>query len=252
MGQPAQLPNVLPCQCLACGYSFIARNPIGGGGFNIKVSNISTKCPRCGGIAKYPDWHTDESGTFHFDEIFSQLYKVRDTQKLRVVKENLEAANEDFSAEELAEALVELDPSFNHFSEAIKKLPASAIVTLVSMLFSFITLIIAYQQLLVSNEDLSSNNKFQQQQLDLAREQFEYQKEKDKQEKLKNKNSAESLEIEILKTKLDFEQRLRQLEQSSTPIIKTPRSTIKGNQRNKPCLCGSGKKAKKCHQYYCE
>jgi len=146
MGLPEQIPNVLPCECLVCGYSFLARNPIGGSGYNIRVSNVSTNCPRCGGTAKYPDWHTDEAGTFHFDEFFNQLSKVRDTQKLRLVKENLEAANENFSAEELAEALVELDPSFSRFTEAIKKLPASTILTLVSMLFTFLALIITYRK----------------------------------------------------------------------------------------------------------
>lgn len=228
----------------ACGYSFVAPNPIGGGGFNITFTNNSTRCPRCGGVAKYPDWHTDSLGDFHFDEIFSQVTKVKDTVKLSLVRDNLEAANEDFTADDLADALVELDPSFARFKENIRKLPAVTVISLVTMLFTFISLVLMYQQLRVSEDALEASNQFQHQQLDLAREQFEYQKQKDLSEQKTNR-TAEDLEAEIQEMKKMFEERLRHLEPKPKKI--KPKPLLKASLRNKLCPCGSGLKSKKCH-----
>lgn len=243
-----KLPTALPCQCtnLACGYSFVAPNPIGGSGLNITATNISTSCPKCGGVAKYPDWHTDALGDFHFDEIFSQVTKVKDTVKLSLVKDSLEAANEDFTADDLADALVELDPSFARFKESIRNLPAATVISLVTMLFTFVSLVLMYQQLRVSEDALEASNHFQQQQLELAREQFEYQKQKDLNEQTTGK-TVEELENEIQDMKQMFGERLRQLELESKPKNIKPKPLLKASLRNKPCPCGSGLKSKKCH-----
>lgn len=250
MGVPNLLPTALPCQCTnpSCGYSFIAPNPIGGGGMNIQVTNISTNCPRCGGVAKYPDWHTDSNGRFHLDKIFDQVSKIKDPNKLRLVKDDLEAANEDFTAEDLADTLIQLDPGFAKYKEAIKSLPASTIVTFVNMLFAFITVMLTWQSVAISRESLDSSQQLQQQQYELSREQFEYQKRKDEQaarERESSESRREQLEKEMEAMKSEFEQRLRDIENQEKPL--KPRPLLKASLRNKPCPCGSGKKAKKCH-----
>lgn len=241
-----KLPEALPCQCQnpTCGYSFIAPNPIGGGGSNIRVSNIATNCPRCGSRAKYPDWHTDVKGKFHFDEILTEIGKIKDTGKLKLVKESLKAANDDFSAEELADTLVELDPAFAKFKGVIKKLPSATVMNFVTMLFTFVSLILVYQQLQVSEETLESSNSFQQQQLDLAKEQFEYQKEQDRL-KVEKEESSKDIELKLEAIKREFEKQFKELEVKDNRI--KPRPLLSAGLRNKPCPCGSGKKAKKCH-----
>ncbi|MGL5390144.1 MAG: SEC-C metal-binding domain-containing protein, partial [Shewanella sp.] len=202
--------------------------------------------PRCGGIAKFPDWHTDTTGKFHLDKIFSQVAKVKDTAKLSFVKESLEAANEDFTADDLVDALVELDSSFAQFKDTIRKLPAGTIISLVAMLFTFVSIVLTYQQVKVSEQALDSSNRFQQQQLDLARQQFEYQKQKDSND-LQQHKTADELEIEIQEMKQMFEEKLKHLELEAQPKDIKPKPLLKASQRNKPCPCGSGLKSKKCH-----
>ncbi|MBY8067934.1 SEC-C domain-containing protein [Vibrio furnissii] len=247
MSVAERLPGSLPVVCTnpLCGFTFVAPNPVGGGGFNIIFEGNLTSCPKCGSVAKYSDWHTDNKGKFHLGKLLEEVKKVGDKEKLESVKLELEAANDDYSADDLVEALEELSPTFKQYESQIKALPLSTIKAFVQMLLVFIPIVISYQALIVSTKSLDVSN----QQLELSREQFEYQKEKDAEEQ--SQKEAAEREIRELKLRMEslereFEQRLNNREDNTSSLPK-PRPLLKAKLRNKPCPCGSGIKAKKCH-----
>lgn len=224
----------------------MTRNPVGGGGANFVFQGNMTNCPKCGQTAYYADWSTDSSGQFHLGGFFSELRAYRDVGKLEELKSELEAANDSVTAQELADVLIEIEPGFKKFKQAIALIPAGKIGTVIQTLVSIITLLVLLNQ-------WSSDEEFKEEQLKLQREQFEYQKERDR--KSDSEKSESEKEIENIQRQIDtLQQQLQQnLEENSQGRNLGPRngsspgSKLKGNCRNKPCPCGSGKKAKKCH-----
>jgi len=251
-----ELPNTLPCKCTnpLCGYSFNAPNPVGGdGGINCSATNISTICPRCNQTARYADWSTDEKGVFHLHDVFDYVNKIKDTNKLQSLKADLEAANDAVTAQELADTLADIDPSFLQFKNVIKSIPVNLIANFISILVSIITLVILYQTMQSADENHDENIELQKEQLELSREEFEHEK----QQNIKNdiKQSKTNKEIKGLQEQIDslrheFDKKLTQINANNEYVINSKtktKSTLKGSFRNKPCLCGSGIKAKKCH-----
>ena len=124
-------------------------------------------------------------------------------------------------------------------------------------------MIVSYQTLENTSKDHKDTNALQEQQLELEREKFEYQKQRDTLEDAQKKLAEvkrKELDRKIQEVESSFEKRLKALESSNKiPIEPTRQNTVenkipvkpsmklKGCDRNKPCPCGSGKKAKKCH-----
>jgi len=241
------LPNLLPCKCTnpACGITFMARNPVGGGGSNISFRGNMTNCPKCGQMAYFSDWSTDSKGQFQLDGFFSELRAFRDIGKLKELKSELEAANDSATANDLADVLVELDPSFQKFKHAIASIPAGKINSVIQTLITIITL-------LVLLHTSRSDEEFKEKQLQVEKEKFEYQKERDLKSDVENAESEKDIEkiqeeIKSLQQQLLESLEENHKEQNLKPRGVGPKSKLKGNCRNKPCPCGSGKKTKKCH-----
>jgi hypothetical protein len=237
------LPNVLPCKCTnpICGITFMSRNLVGVGGSNFVFRGNKTHCPKCGQTAYYADWSTDSAGQFYLSGFFSELRTFRDVEKLKELKSELEAANETVTAQELADVLIEIDPGFQKFKQAIASIPVGKIATVIQTLVGIITLLVLLNQ-------WRSDEKFKEEQLNLQKDQFEYQKEMDK--KSDSEKSESEKEIENIQKQIDtLQQQLQEnLEKNNQGRNgSTPGPGLKGNCRNKPCPCGSGKKAKKCH-----
>jgi predicted Holliday junction resolvase-like endonuclease len=130
-------------------------------------------------------------------------------------------------------------------------LPAASISSFIHILVSILTLVILYQTWQSSDENHEESIEIQKSQLDLSREQFEYNKEQDKSSR-NNKSYAEkereNIQKQIDELRKEFDKKLKKIEASKQNVIAPSiKSHLKGNCRNKPCPCGSGKKAKKCH-----
>ena len=221
---------------------------------NSAVVGCATNCPKCGGSARVLDSFTDSAGRLYVKELFDYIQNYRNPQKLEELKNNLEAANDEITAAELADTLAEIEPGFSRFSELIKSLPGSAVTNLINILISLITLVITYQTWIGSTEDHEEKMEIEHEQLEVAREILEYQKQKDKEQKNQDKQAElerENIKAQIEQLKLDFENKLQDAARiqpnQTTQSPSTGKTRIKGNQRNKPCPCGSGIKAKKCH-----
>jgi hypothetical protein len=250
------LPDTLPCKCSnpSCGITFYARNPVGGGGANFQFTGNTTNCPKCNQTAHYVDWSTDSKGKFQIKGFFSALRDFEGIGKLQTLKVDLEANNNFITAHELADTLVELDPSFEKFKTVLTSIPSDKTQFFIQTIVSIIMVMIMLQTLQSTDENHDESIGIQREQHNLSREQFEYQKEKDAKQGATN--SAIKLEQDELKNKIDlleneFEEKLNKLENRKFNRESFQqyegKSKLKGNCRNKPCLCGSGIKAKKCH-----
>jgi hypothetical protein len=244
------LPDVLPCKCTNtnCGITFMSRNPVGGGGSNFVFQGNMTNCPKCGQRAHYADWSTDSAGKFYLAGFFSELKAFRDVGKLKALKSELKAANDSVTAQELADVLVEIDPNFQKFKQAIASIPAGKIASVIQTLVAIITLLVLLNQ-------STSDAEFKEEQIELQKDQFEYQKERDR--KSDSDTSESEKEIDSIQRQINSlqEQLQQNLEENRHDRNLDHRNSnrqkaeLKGNCRNKPCPCGSGKKSKKCHPY---
>lgn len=251
-----ELPNTLPCKCTnpLCGYSFNAPNPVGGNaGINCAFTDCSTTCPRCGQAARYADWHTDDKGAFHLHEVFDYVRNIKDTSKLQTLKADLEAANDAVTAQELADTLADIDPSFLQFKNVIKSIPTNLIANFISILVTILTLVILYQTMRSADENHDENIELQKEQIKLSREEFEYKKQKDVKRDIKRTETnkeIEDLQEQINSLRQEFDKNIGLINANNKHVSNANikgKSNLKGNCRNKPCLCGSGIKAKKCH-----
>ncbi len=237
---PRQSPDKLPAKCLnnACRHEFNGHNPIfvGGGSRGITVQGFKITCPKCGSWAQQVDWEIDWQGKFQITSLLADLRNIDDSEKLKKLKSNLEAANDENIATELTDALEQVDPSFSQYRDYLKSLSAKSNYTLINLLISLIMLFITGASFVVqsdSKEISEEANEIQRESLELEKEKFNYQKQQDAQkvkeleEKIKNLIRSDKSETNKLPNKC----------------------FIKGSLRNKPCPCGSGKKAKKCHPY---
>ncbi|MCG9630877.1 SEC-C domain-containing protein [Vibrio sp. Isolate30] len=210
------------------------------------MKNTTTTCPQCNSVAKYADFKIDRSGKIHISDIFKDLKKISSNEKLEAIKEKL-AANDDIGANEFVDALVNVDPSFNKYRQAVLNLSLPSLEFLVTTIISLIALVLTLR----ANTLTEDGNEIMRQQIELSKQQFEYQKLQDlKAEEAvnaKQKELAESKQqIDALKAQVDA--LLQELLSEEPPKeMKKPKPLLKASLRNKLCLCGSGKKAKKCH-----
>jgi hypothetical protein len=208
------------------------RSPIAGAG--VTMQNCGTRCPRCGGDARILDGTMMPGGLYKVKDLFDFVSKLQDTETLHKVKTVLESANDQAYAEDLIDALTEIDPAFEKFKTAIKNLPYSKLEKLVDKLLVLIGILVTYYAIVRTDEANKANLQLQEQQYELNRAQFEYQMDRDKSEselKEKIRELRESIEEDI-----------------HEPTRETPRKgKLRGCDRNNPCPCGSGKKYKKCH-----
>ncbi|MDB6061473.1 MAG: hypothetical protein JWM78_1576 [Verrucomicrobiaceae bacterium] len=199
----------------------------------------------------YVDWHTDENGEFHLGQFFAVFRQFGDRPKLEAFKADLEAANDAVTAVELAETLSELDPRFEKFREVIGLIPAGAIPNFISVLLQIITLVVTIQAWSSSDGNHNEDVQLQQQQFQLSREQFEYQKQQD----AKKAKEQEEIERRINNLQAEFNQKMQEISRHGAVSLESDETnshrSLKGALRNKPCPCGSGLKAKKCHPAGC-
>ncbi|MES9925289.1 MAG: SEC-C metal-binding domain-containing protein [Candidatus Thiodiazotropha endolucinida] len=248
-----QHQNRAPAVCNQCGFIFPSPFSLAGTR-NSAVVGCATNCPKCGGSARILDSFTDSAGRLYVKDLFDYIQNYRKPQKLEELKNNLEAANDEITAGELADTLLEIEPGFSRFSELIKSLPGSAVTNLVTILISLITLVITYQTWVGGAEEHEEKMEIERAQLEIARENLEYQKQMDKEQENQDKQAElerEKIKAQIEQLKLNFEKKLKDAARTQpSQTTQTPtkgKTRIKGNQRNKPCPCGSGLKAKKCH-----
>jgi hypothetical protein len=245
--------NSIPAVCNRCGFTFASSFSLDNSR-NSMVIGCGINCPKCGGDARVLDSFTDSQGHLHIRDLFNYLQNYKDTRKLEELKHSLEAANESITAVELANALAEIEPGFEKFKNLIRSIPGNSISNFINTLVQIILLLIAYQTWQSTEENYHESMEVQRVQLEFSREQFEYQKQQDKNNRDSQKQTEkerEEIKRQIEALKAEFERKLKEVGKKSS-IANQQRtskykSNLKGNCRNKPCPCGSGMKAKKCH-----
>lgn len=236
-----ELPNKLPCICNnpKCGCQFYANNPIGGSaGSHFSFFGNKTTCPKCGNTARYIDWSTDSQGNFHLHGFFNVVREIKDVEKLKNIKAELEAANDAVTATELADTLAELDPNFSKFRNLVKEIPPSETKFFITTLLQFIILVMMVLTWRSSQEQHDENIKILQDQQVFAKEQFDYQKQRDISDD-KTKDEINEINKKISEIQSNFERKLKEIE------MKNNKETIPPS-RVSPCPCGSGMRYKQC------
>ena len=198
-------PRYIPAKCtnVLCGYTFNAPNPLPVGGRYVSFQNNTTRCPKCRQVAVYSDWTLDGEGQFHLRGFFKKIREFHDPQKLRRIKESLEAANDDFSGEELADTLIEIDPVFEKFKKSLSSLSIARVNLLVSLIFNVIIICL----MLESGKTQDSQH---EESIALTRQQIEIQQEERKNAQ-EHRSKLES-EVEGAKELLEKQLEIMQLQ----------------------------------------
>lgn len=221
-------PDNLPAQCSNpnCRYVFAFANPIGGiVAKNMVFARCSTSCPRCHSSAAIMNIYSDNRGSIIYSGVFSHLRKIKDPVKLDHLRKKLEAANENFSAEELNQALAGVN---NKFKNAIpKNISNEALISIVTLILTLIAILL--------------NQINFQKQHNLEKERFEFEQQ--------NKEAEHKYEAQISNLIEQLENNLSEATKKAVPPKKQAPKKIKNCERNKPCPCGSNKKSKDCHIY---
>ena len=260
-----QAADLLVSKCTnpKCGHTFLSRNPIfiGGGSTNITVRGTRVPCERCGAWATQLDWDIDSQGRFQLREIFDEIRNYGNVVRLKEFQEHVtEAANDEITANELADALGEVDPRFAKFKTYIKSLPKKELAIFINALFLLLTLVFtiaSYYEQAEANELTKEANATQRESLSIQQQQLELDQLKFKTEQAKREADQKVDELEdklelLLKSleEIPYSVPTQQLAPPSKPKQPAqPQCNLRGNQRNKPCFCGSGLKAKKCHPF---
>lgn len=261
-------PEFLPCKCNnpVCGRVFSIRSPIAvGGGAMVNFSGNTTNCPSCGSQAAIMDWTLDRNGRLELKGFFNELKGLKDPDAISAIRERLDAANEDrISAEAFADALVEIEPGFEKYRKTIAGLPSQHLKYLLTVVLpGLLTVIFTIRSYYQDQQHHDENMEIMRAQQGLLEQQFEYQKERDRAEDLRasaERDEQDLLEERIKEIERNFDERLNKLEAESlnesrpkggqsAGVQEQPK--IKGAERNMPCPCGSGIKAKKCHPERC-
>ncbi|MEH6784269.1 MAG: SEC-C domain-containing protein [Alcanivorax jadensis] len=210
------------------------------------------------------DWSLDRHGRLELKGFFNELKGLKDPDVISAIRERLDAANEDrITAEALTDALVEIEPAFERYRKAIAALPGKHLKQLITVMLILLPVVWQMRSYYQAQEHHNENMDMLRAQQTLSEQQFEYQKERDRAEDLRadaERAEQDRLEERVKEIERDFEERLKKLEaesfngsqskgNQSAAVQKQPR--IKGADRNKPCPCGSGIKAKKCHPERC-
>ncbi|MGX9522790.1 SEC-C metal-binding domain-containing protein [Vibrio mediterranei] len=244
-------PNSVPIKCTnpECGYEFYAANFVRSINSEVVVRNTTTTCPQCDSVAKYADFKIDRSGKIHISEIFEDLKKISSNEKLEAIKEKL-AANDNIGANDFVDTLVNVDPSFDKYRQAVLNLSLPSLEFLVTTIISLIALVLTLR----ANTLTEDGNEIMRQQIELSKQQFEYQKRQDLKAEAtvnaKQKELAESKkQIDALKAQVDtlLQELLSEEPKEPPKEVKKPKPLLKASLRNKLCPCGSGKKSKMCH-----
>lgn len=243
-----------PAVCDKCGLVFDSPFGLGGGG-NITIMDCGTNCPKCNGHARVLNSFSDSQGNIHVQGLFSVLRDIKDTQKLSKLKKDIEETGDNLTPTELVRFLSGVDSRFESFEAVIKQLSPSSFKKFLDTVVPMIMMLIVLLQWQSSDENYDEEIELQKEQIQISQSIFEYQKQQD------NRNDAlekkmEDLENEfaiILEQESEPYSRLNKQITNNWSVPKKSKvhakkkSTLKGNFRNKPCLCGSGKKSKKCH-----
>lgn len=239
----------LPAKCLHCGHTFrfLVPNwlPLGA---NSSFSSNSTRCPKCGGSAAIADAVTDSAGRLHIVGVLGHLRKIDDLEHLRRIQTRLETVQHGATPSQVRSQLSEVDSEFSQLLAHFGGLGQKDFVNLVSVIVSILALWIMLRTQQAAEQGLE----IQSRQLALSAEEFVYQKERDAKQDKASEAQQQSAE-QLLKRIEELERSLQRPEDIRTPAPspqgQRPRSgkRLKGAYRNKPCPCGSTRKAKYCH-----
>ncbi|MCS0301516.1 SEC-C domain-containing protein [Vibrio diabolicus] len=248
---------VTKCTNPSCGHTFLSRNPIfvGGNSRDIVVRGTRVPCERCGSWAIQQDWDIDSQGNFQLRDMVNEIRNLDNVVRLKEFQEYVhEAANDEITANELADALSEVDPRFAKFKSYIKSLHKKDLKKVVETLLLVLTLVItiaSYVEQSEANELAKESNETQAKAVSIQQNQYELDKRKFEAEQSHRESDQRVSELEE-----QIEVLLRSLEDKPNQSVQPPKTppsqpkcNLKGNQRNQPCFCGSGQKAKKCHPY---
>ncbi|ANQ26012.1 hypothetical protein BA894_05970 [Vibrio natriegens] len=255
---------VTKCTNPSCGHTFLSRNPIfvGGNSRDIVVRGTRVPCERCGSWAIQQDWDIDSQGNFQLRDMVNEIRNLDNVVRLKEFQEYVhEAANDEITANELADALSEVDPRFAKFKSYIKSLHKKDLKKVVETLLLVLTLVItiasyveqseANELAKEANELAKESNETQAKAVSIQQNQYELDKRKFEAEQSHRESDQRVSELEE-----QIEILLRSLEDKPNQSVQPPKTppsqpkcNLKGNQRNQPCFCGSGQKAKKCHPY---
>ncbi len=253
---------VTKCTNPTCEHTFLSRNPVfvGGNSSNITVRGTRVRCERCGSWAIQQDWDIDSQGNFQLREVVNEIRNFDNVVRLREFQEYVtEAANDEITANELADALSEVDPRFAKFKSYIKSLPKKDLKKVIETLLLVLTLVFtiaSYLEQSEANELTRESNATQLEAVSIQQKQYELDERKFEAEQSQRDSNQRVSELEE-----QIESLLNSLEEApvgdkpkqNVQPPKTsptqPKCNLKGSQRNKPCFCGSGLKAKKCHPY---
>lgn len=231
-------PDNLPAQCSNpnCKYVFAFANPIGGlVGANMVFAGCSTTCPKCHSSAAIMNIYSDNRGSIIYSGVFSHLRKIKDPEKLANLRKKLEAANENFSADELNQALAGANKNLK--GTIPKNIPPELVEKIIALILALIG-IFQIQLNFQKEYDLEIEKfELEQKSFELEQKKFELEQ-KNKKDEEQISNIIEQLENLLNKTSKNVE-----------PSKKQPHKKIKNCERNKPCPCGSNKKSKDCHIY---
>ena len=244
-----QSQTLVPCQCTnpSCRRNFVMPMSFGWFGINSRFTGNRTSCPSCGYPALMASVSTNEEGKIHIHDFFTLLQTNRDINKLNKAKKHLQKVSHNVTTKEVVDTLTDIDPRFEKYTNVIKSIP-------VGMIIELLVLMVAYMTYSALGEYHSETMKMEESKLELEREKFEYEKQHVTKNKTEKDIKKVSEEIEKLKHKIEIklQQTNNKNQKSAKNNIPEAKSKLKGKDRNKPCSCGSGKKAKNCHplDYY--
>lgn len=258
-----QAADYLLTKCLnpMCGHVFYSRNPIfiTGNSRDVSIKGTRVPCERCGSEALQQDWEIDSDGRFQLHELLTELRNEQLAPKLKEFKGNFEAANDTVSGEDLADVLEQVEPKFARFRQVLSNLSPKAIELTVTIILTIITIQQCYL-MSESNELASESNELQEKELSIQERQLKLEEEKldFERHKLEVAKEEAALASKVAELESTLDELTKSPERDLPPLsstnyppkVKTLREgtrSLKGSLRNKPCPCGSGLKAKKCH-----
>ncbi|MGR3970360.1 hypothetical protein [Shewanella sp. 1180_01] len=193
---------VTKCTNRRCGHTFLSRNPIfvGGNSRNISVSGTKVPCERCGAWAAQQDWHIDSLGKFQLRELINEIRNFDNIVRLREFQEQVtEAANDEYTSDELADALSELDPRFTKFKSYIRSLSAHELARVIEALVLLLTLVFTISSSFgqrEANELTRESNVIQAESVSIQQKQHELDKLKFETEQLNRDTDQKVSELE--------------------------------------------------------
>lgn len=253
------LAERIPCVCLdpECGHKFFSPSFFSGGGKNIRVINFRTNCPKCNSAAQCANHGTDSEGKSYvnLNGLFSFVRKIKDVNKLKRIKEELELSKKEASVQELSKRLIDIDSRFSKFENSFAEInKSSKKERLINYLIQLILIIIALNQDYSSTKSHKENLENDKVKIELLEKQVDISKERLKQEEGEVERKK-LIELENQRKLNSIEERINEL-LNQTGELKKEQIKLNKSLKNKNivdlkglCECNSGRKKEICHPF---